>query len=347
MSREGRAGEGHAAPARDVVFIRPRLLGDIVFTIPSIELWRRHFPRDRIHYVVEERFRELAELIPGLHAVIPVPGKPGAGDILNFRRRLRALPAELVVDFHSGPTSALLTRASGATVRIGYRTPNRNWAYTCLVPRQVPGAPPGHSVANQARLLEPVGIRPDGLPDYPALSAAAWPMPAGLPRPSEWKRTVILHVGAGNRFRDWGEDHFRDLAARLLAGGLSVALIGQAPAEVQRGARLTSALPELIDWTGRLGIRSMLAGIARAAAYVGADSGPLHLASLTSTPLVALYGPNLTSVSGPWRSRGVTIVQLEMTCRPCSQRRCRHDTIACMHDIPVASVHEAVVRHIR
>ena len=41
---------------KDVLFIRLRLLGDIVFTIPAIQLFKQRFPGSRLHYVVEERF---------------------------------------------------------------------------------------------------------------------------------------------------------------------------------------------------------------------------------------------------------------------------------------------------
>ncbi|MCJ7525528.1 MAG: hypothetical protein MUP71_09960, partial [Candidatus Aminicenantes bacterium] len=79
----------------------------------------------------------------------------------------------------------------------------------------------------------------------------------------------------------------------------------------------------------------------------GADSGPLHVASLTATPLVALYGPNLAQISGPWRREQVEIIQLEMDCRPCSQRKCKYDTIHCMRQINVERVYEAVSKFIK
>ena len=107
---------------------------------------------------------------------------------------------------------------------------------------------------------------------------------------------MVVHLGAGNRFRDWGEDHFTDLARRLGGDKVAVVLIGGSPEEQQRAARL-SRLPNVHDLSGPLPVRELLALIAASTAYVGADSGPLHLASLTATPLVALYGPNLARPS--------------------------------------------------
>jgi heptosyltransferase-1 len=328
----------------DAIFIRLRLLGDIVFTLPAVQLFRERFPAARLHYVVEERFREIAELIPGVDRVIVVPGRRGLADIWDFRRQVQALGVGLVVDMHSGPGAALLTRASGARVRVGYRTANRNWAYNRLVERFDP-ARPAHSVSNQARLLEAVGVDARALPPYPPIATGAFPASGRLAPLRELHPQVVLHLGAGNRFRDWGEENFAALVQRLSAERIHVVLFGSSLAEQARAARL-GRLAGVHDLSGPLTVRELLALIAAADCYVGADSGPLHLASLTATPLVALYGPNRTEVSGPWRREAVTIVETDMPCRPCSQRSCKYDTIPCMRDISTDRVHEAVSQFI-
>lgn len=328
-----------------MLFIRLRLLGDIVFTIPAVELFKKRFPRTRLHYVVEERFAEIAGLIPGVDRVMTVPRRRGWKDILAFRRQVRGLGIRTVVDFHSGPGSAVLTLASGAACRIGYRTPNRNWAYNRLVERRNPSGP-AHSVFNQARLLQPLGIASDDIPPLPVLDVRSFSVSAPVAAAQGIMPRVVIHLGAGNRFRDWGRDNFQALIRRLDARRIPVFLIGGSGEEISRAASFAD-IACVHDFSGPLSIRDMLALIAGASAYVGADSGPLHLASLTATPLVALYGPNLAAISGPWRKERVEIVQLEMGCRPCSQRRCGYDTIRCMRNIGVDRVYEAVSKFIQ
>jgi ADP-heptose:LPS heptosyltransferase len=330
---------------RDILFIRLRLLGDIIFTIPAIELFKRRFPDARLHYVVEERFAEIAGIIPGVDDVIVVPARRGCMDILAFRRKIKSLGIQTVVDFHSGPGSAVLALASGAACRIGYRTPNRNWAYHCLVDRKG-ASPQAHSVHNQARLLEKLGIAIDDIPPYPVGLGASFPPPARLAAVRDIHPRVVVHLGAGNRFRDWGGENFSALIRRLSDRGVSTLLIGGDGEEKARAAALR-AIPLVHDFSGPMPARELLALIAGAEAYVGADSGPLHMASLTATPLVALYGPNLAEISGPWRKERVEIVQLEMACRPCSQRRCKYGTIPCMRNIGVDKVYETVGKFIQ
>jgi len=192
---------------QNILFIRLRLLGDIIFTIPAIQLYKQHYPRHRIYYVAEEEFQEAAELIPGIHQVIVIPRKMGIASMWQFRKIIRSLDIDDVVDFHSGPKSAQLTRLTGVRRRIGYRTPNRNWAYTHLTPRCSTSCPT-HSVYNQARLLEHLDIHVDknNFPLYPSISPADKPIALA----HEWQKIllaplqkkVVIHVDAVNDFRD-------------------------------------------------------------------------------------------------------------------------------------------------
>jgi heptosyltransferase-1 len=329
----------------DVLFIRLRLLGDIIFTIPAIQIFKKRWPQSRVHYVVEDRFRELAEIIPAIDNVITVPGKPGWRDFWNFRKKIKSLGIRTVIDFHSGPTSALFTLASGAARRVGYRSANRNWAYTDMVPRHG-AASPAHSVVNQARLLEKIGIAAGEPPPFPVLDFSRFPVSKRLEAVREIGPKAVIHLGAGNRFRDWGMENFTALVGSLSARQIPVFLIGHSDGEISRAVRL-SKMPHVFDFSGRLAIRELLQLISGAAVYLGADSGPLHLASLTQTPLVAFFGPNLPQISGPWRKENVEILQLEMPCRPCSQRKCKYATIPCMRNIAVEKVRDALDKFLK
>jgi ADP-heptose:LPS heptosyltransferase len=324
-------------------FIRLRLLGDIVFTIPAMEIFRDHFPDAHVAYVVEEKFAEIARLIPGIDEVITVSRKMPLSEILAFRKKAKEAEVGTVIDFHSGPKSALLTWITGAKVRAGYRTPNRNWAYNRMIHRKA-GACLPHSVVNQVRLLELIGIPISRVPPLPEIQVDEAKLSPPVLEARSVRPKIVLHIGAGNRFRDWGTEKFAFLLRRL--EGVSVFLVGNGEWEKARGAEL-AGMRHVHDYSGRLSIGDMLALIADSQVFVGADSGPLHVASLTRTPIVALYGPNIPAVSGPWRRENVTVIQRDLECRPCSQRTCIHDKMACMDGIDADYVYQAISRYIR
>jgi ADP-heptose:LPS heptosyltransferase len=329
-----------------ILFIRLRLLGDIIFTIPSIQIFKENFPGVKVYYVVEEQFKEIAELIPGIHRLIVVPRKMGLKRMWEFRKDIRNIGFDTVIDFHSGPKSAQLTWLTRAKFRIGYKTPNRNWAYNRLTPRKF-GETPTHSVYNQAKLLEHLGITVtvESLPQYPAITIRETQISNAVKEAIKKEKKVVIHVGAGNPFRDWGIENFSALISRLKEQGITVFLIGSGEEEKKRGNYL-SHLSGVDDFTGKLSLAQLIYLISNSDVYFGADSGPLHAASLTPVPLVALYGPNIPEISGPWRKKGVSIIQRPMSCRPCTQRKCIYGIIPCMKNITMDEVYETIIRYI-
>ena len=330
----------------NILFIRLRLLGDIIFTIPALYLYKKHFPENKIYYVVEEKFQEMAEVIPAIDNVLVVSHKMNMKQILDFRKMIKKIGFNTVVDFHSGPKSALLTRMSGLKTRIGYRTPNRNWAYNHLTPRK-PHDFSTHSVYNQAKLLEHLGIdiTTQSIPAYPSIHFPGGSAEKKIKNDLSGKRKITIHAGAGNRFRDWGIENFSTLIKILKNDNFTIFVIGNTEKEKQRGQYLKRNL-EIIDLTGKLSFKDLLYLISNSDIYLGFDSGPLHLASLTHTPIVALYGPNIPEISGPWRKNNVTILQANLNCRPCSQKKCIYDTIRCIEDIKVDDVYKAIKQYI-
>lgn len=338
----------------NILFIRLRLLGDIIFTIPAIKLLKKHHPNTNIYYVVEQKFKEIGELLPDVHELIVLPRKTSMKQHFQFRKQIKSLGIDTVVDFHSGPKSALLTRFTGAAKRIGYKTPNRNYAYTHKTPRKF-GDTYTHSVYNQCKLLEhlDIPVENETLPPYPAVPIDETKINDTLKqfikqssKQLNSTKKIVLHVGAGNRFRDWGIENFSALIQRLTDDNIAIFLVGHSQEEQEKGSFLENKHP-LHNLTGQLSLRETLYLVSQSDVYFGVDSGPLHLASLTQTPIVTMYGPNIPEVSGPWRQDNVTILQLPLACRPCSQRKCQYNYIKCMKDIKTDDAYQAILRYLQ
>ena len=102
-----------------------------------------------------------------------------------------------------------------------------------------------------------------------------------------------------------------------------------ADAARERLGTLATAVPR----GAALHLTELRALIARAAVFIGGDSGPLHIASTTRVPIVELLGPTLAERSRPWRDpRWFTeIVDAgPLPCRPCDQRTCVPGDFRCL-----------------
>jgi ADP-heptose:LPS heptosyltransferase len=79
-----------------------------------------------------------------------------------------------------------------------------------------------------------------------------------------------------------------------------------------------------------LGIVETAALIERADVFVGADSGPAHLAAAVGTWSVVLFsGTNYAQQWRPWNARA-RVVKHDVPCSPCHRRTCSWSDHPCM-----------------
>jgi ADP-heptose:LPS heptosyltransferase len=335
---------------------------------------RRRFPGARISYLVEEAAAPVVRLNPHLDELIVAERPRGWARVrydLALARRLRAGRFDVVIDFHGGPRSAWLTWATRAPVRIGYALPGRRLAYTARAPWSRSLVPPRHSVLNQWDLLS---LLRGQTANTDSDSREGSPLPAPRDNPVEIavdpvaaarvdRRlaeagiiaehiVIVMHVSAGNPFRRWPPESFAALAAALVEGEPARRLVitsGPSDAEAAAGvadnarARSPAAAAGIVR-CGEFDIPELRALIERAALYIGGDSGPLHVASASRTPIVALFGPTLPDRSMPWRDPDIAAVAVDagpLPCRPCHQRHCIPGDFRCLTRITPEQVFRA------
>ena len=348
-----------------ILLVRLRLLGDVVFTTPLIRALRRKFPDAHLAYLVEPAAAPVVRGNPHLNRVIVAPKRRGiarwAADV-RLARQLRRTGYDVVIDLHGGPRAAWLSWASRAPMRIGYTIPGRTWMYTHPVER-APDLGPRHSVSKQWDLLAPLGLgEPDRavdsieIPEDPAAAAAidARLLSVGI---GPGDPLVVIHVTAGNPFRRWPTESFVDLVVGLAQGDARRRiLLTSGPSDVAAArlvadaARARLRRPEQVPETEDFDLDELRALVTRAAVYIGGDSGPLHVASATTTPIVALFGPTLAERSMPWRDPRWFAEAVDagpLACRPCSQRVCVTADFRCLTGIDPGRVVEAAERALR
>lgn len=330
--------------------MRLRLIGDVVFTTPAIGALRRRFPSAHLTYLVEAPATPVVRHHPELNQIIVVERPRGVARLrydLELARRIRAAHFDIAIDFHGGPRSGFLTWASRAPQRIGYDLPGRRWCYTTRVPWTRSLTPPRHSVLNQWDLLTPLGIDAadrarDAVTMFVDPDAEARVRQrlhdAGI---DDEMPIVVMHVSAGNPFRRWPATSFAAVAAQLarddsrrrviITSGPSEAHAAEAVANEARVLAGESA--NGIVRSGEFDLAELRSLAERAALYIGGDSGPLHVAATTNTPIVALFGPTLAERSMPWRAPAIRAIAVDggpLPCRPCHQRHCVPGDFRCL-----------------
>jgi lipopolysaccharide heptosyltransferase II len=327
---------------------------------------KRRFPEAHLTYLVEPEALAVVRENPHLDEVIVAPRASGLTrmtDDLKLAGRLRRNRYDVVIDLHGGPRSAWLAWLSRAPHRIGYEITGRTWMYTRTVarPRALRRR---HSVVNQWDLLEAINGWPSGGPD-PARDPVEMASDVRAEREMDRRlatggvkrsdELVVVHVSAGNPFRRWPEAAFTKLVADLAAGSADRRIVlSSGPSDREAAARVAAAArqalgpaAERVVDVGEFDLAELRALIERSKLFIGGDSGPLHIAATTSTPIVGIYGPTEPARSAPWRDPRFATESVEVAglpCRPCDQRVCEPGDFRCLTTLKPEEVLSAANR---
>jgi ADP-heptose:LPS heptosyltransferase len=158
-----------------------------------------------------------------------------------------------------------------------------------------PMPPPGggHAAEWLARPAESLGASCAETP--PTLQATSEEREQAAAILGELPRSFLaVHPGSGSPGKTWPAARFASLLDAL---GAERFLVVEGPADAEAAAALRARGGAT---TARdLPARVLGAALARAAAYVGNDSGVTHLAAACGAPTVALYGPTDPGVWSP------------------------------------------------
>ncbi len=310
-------------------------LGDVLNITPALRALRQKFPDARLDALVNPHTAMILEgsglvdevvLFPktqfeGLTALKPTAWRP----LSRYMRMLRARRYDTVVNFHHLTTrmgrakQRALVSATGAGTVVGLDNGHGRWL-THPVADEGFGAM--REVEYWLALARALGATTTDLSlhlplnDAEQARADALLTEVGL----DAGRFFVMHPGSGgfSLARRWEPEKFAALASALhRRNGLPTVLVGTP--EDDAAAVLAAGDSPLIDLSGRTTFRELAGVLRRARAFVGADSGVMHLAAAARTPVVAIFGPSNHRAWAPWTPYSPSrVVRLDLACSPCS-----------------------------
>ena len=356
-----------------ILLVKLSAVGDVVHTIPVLNKLRRRYPAAQIDWLVTPPIAELLRHHPAITNVIEFAREEWQSPwrltpFANYARlaaSLRATGYDLVVDMHGQLRTALLTLATGATVRVGFDRPRPevwsasdrefpplarkhawqgaregSWlAYTHHIP--VPTLDV-HAVDRYLNVGPILGLD-DGAADFSfPIPAAASARIEQLLRGHGIAATPLLVLAPGTVWetKHWGSGKFAEVARHFMQKGFAATLIGSRR-ERAVCAEVAQLAPGAVNFAGETSLSELAALIRRSTICVTNDSGPMHLAVALGRPVASVFGPTDAIWIGPYRRKNA-VLQANLSCSPCYLRqlsRCPHGH-ACMHDVSARAVIE-------
>lgn len=263
-----------------ILVVRLGSMGDVIAALPAVASLKHSLPQSRITWLIEPKWRVLLEGNSHVDSVITFDRR----DFQGWREVWRALREgrfDMAVDFQGLVKSAILASAARPERIFGFtgdyaRERPASWFYSDKVAIRS-----YHAVERNLDLAAAAGA---------SRIVRTFPLPPGQPEGELPAGDFVLASPfAGWGAKQWPLDYYAELAEGVRRNfGMELVLNAASAVEVKQ------------VWTHVSGIPGLIHATRKAAAVVGIDSGPTHLAAALGKPGVAIYGPTEPARHGPY-----------------------------------------------
>ena len=328
---------------KKILVVSVNWMGDVVFSTPVYRALKAAYPGARVCALAVPRVKEVLELCPDVDEVVVydengkargILGKIGAG------LALRGMGFDAVFILRRSLSRTFVAWLAGIPVRVGFFHDPWRWLLTHGVDDQ--GCDQVHRSDVYLRVIESFGVK---VKDRWACLQVGRDVCERLATKLRAKgltgdeRIVVLNTGGNWDLKQWPQERFAQLAARLsrefgftvvLSGGMSDLL------RVQSIAKDSGVDPVVL--AGETDIKELAALFKRAHMVVSADSGPLHLANALGANVLALFGPTRPEITGPRGQGRMKVLMRDVGCNraPCYYLECPDNR--CMKALTVDDV---------
>ena len=299
-------------------------------------------------------------------------------DVVSFIKELRSTNYDLIIDFQGLLKSGVLVLLSRGRRKAGYDK-TRELSY-CFLNERIPAdSMDNHAVERNSNLVKALGAPLPGAPGDHASSAqtphCVWQNEntTVMKHPLHYrhhghdgctiaiteeekknvisllrdqqlsldKRLVIVHTQARWDTKRWAPRKIAELSDRLIEGyGAHVIFTGAKDDHSAVEEIVTLMRHTAVNASGKTTLKELAFLLKHAKLMITTDSGPMHVAAVMGTPVVALFGPTAPWRTGPYTDTAL-IVSTHLPCTPCFKRKCDRKK-TCMQEISVAAVLAAV-----
>ena len=321
-----------------ILIVKPSSLGDIVHSLPFLNVLKTCYPKAEIHWVIAKGLEGLLEghqMIDRLWIIHKDMWKKityarrTVKEIKLLLKELKKEKYDLTVDLQGLLRSGIITKATGAPVRVGFHEAREG--SRLFYTHKVKGGKDIHAVDRYLKIADYLGcdIKDVRFP-FPSYSTY-------LPNPSLFSEDyAVIIPGARWKTKVWPAEKFGKLASKL---SLKTVIVGSSGEIGAADTIIKLSQGKSISLAGKSDLKELVEVIRHAQFVVSNDSGPMHIAAALNIPVLAIFGPTESRRTGPYGD-GHTIIRENVPCAPCFKKTC--NDMKCMNDLSVEKVYKII-----
>jgi lipopolysaccharide heptosyltransferase II len=287
---------------RNILCIRPDNMGDLLMSGPAIRSLKRSFSA-RITVLTSSIAASITAFMPEIDDIIVfdmpwVKTERAANntDITELTIDLKERNFDAAVIFtvfsQSALPTAMLAYQAGIPKVLAYCRENPYNLLTDWVPDEEPYTLIRHQVARDMHLVATIGAQTEDeklnvrVPSHLRLSVQSKLRSLGWDDRLPW---LLLHPGVSEVKRQYPVDRWIATAKMLTEKGYQLVLTGTFGERRLTSAICQQAGPGCFDAAGLFGLDELIYLIDFAPLLASVNTGPVHIAAATGTPVVVLY----------------------------------------------------------
>ena len=327
---------------QSLCFLRLSAIGDCCHALALVQHIQRHWPTTQLTWVIGKVEAQLfAELLPTVEFIV-FDKKQGRKAYQQLRQHMQHKCFDALLNLQANMRANFVSLCIPARKKIGFareRARELQWLFTQVK------APLSSGIHVAEGFMDFAGAL--GLP----IERPQWhlQLPKEMRQWAEAQRDqrplFILCPSASKAERNWTVEGYTALLNHAHQKGYKTALIGSPAAnEIALGEKIAAQNAHIdANYIGKTHLVQLLALIEAAQLVVAPDTGPAHMATIASTPVIGLYAAQTPLRTGPyndlanvisvydqalWEETGKTLNQVDWRTRVKSKHAMERITIA-------------------
>lgn len=315
-----------------ILFITLSNIGDVILTLPVLDLLRLNFPESKITVMVGPRPKEIFENNPDINRVIIYDKHSRLREKIKLFHQLKKENFDIVVDLRNSLFGALLPVKHKTSPFLLIPKNIRHMKDRHLYKSQIPISKfqtnPNFQIPNRQK--KSLYIKPEDEAYIDRILKEN--------QIDDKDTLIVVSAGARSHIKRWTKDKFVELILAMSKEfAAKIILVGDKDdMSINKYITEHSKCP-VTDLSAKTTLPQLACLLKKARLLVTCDSASLHLSSYLNIPVVAIFGPTDEGRYGPW-SDNFIIVKKDIFCRPCQKAQCKFATLECMQLVKVDDV---------
>lgn len=322
-----------------ILIIKLRGIGDVVLSTIALNNLRKDFPNVQIDYLVETPSQAGLSGLKDLSNVLIFERKDFWKKV-SLIWKVRQSHYDLVLDFFTNPSTALVTFFSGAKYRVGFPYRGRTYAYNIYGPAE---RGKYHAAELHLETLKLLGLNHSGKNFYFSISQSALSFSKEYFSKTFSDKDFVIGIcpTGGWASKKCDPKKFAEIGDALCEKYNSQILILWGHSDEEDAKAIQRLMKHQSVLAPSTSIQEIAALIYRCKILIANDSGPMHISTAVGTPVLSLHGPTNPLMQGPYGEKHEWYQLTKLDCINCNLLDCprKHE---CFLDMPINDILDKV-----